>query len=166
MSVTAQFQDRSEAGRLLAAKLSHHAGNPTLVVLGLPPGGVPVAYEVAEGLNAPLDVFLVHPVNAAGYDELVVGVVASGNAKILDSEVVARLGIAEEVVEATAREQQQALERQERIYRNGSEPVAIKDQTIILVDEGLATGSGIRAAIGALRQRQPKKIIVAIPVGS
>jgi predicted phosphoribosyltransferase len=166
MSVTAQFQDRSEAGRLLAAKLGHHAGKPAVVVLGLPRGGVPVACEVAGILNVPLDIFLVRGLGAPGYDEMVIGTVASRGVKILDREVVERLGISEEAAEATARAEQRELERQESIYRDGREPVALKDQTVILVDEGLATGSCIRAAVRALREREPKSITVAVPVGS
>ncbi|MDB6112215.1 MAG: putative phosphoribosyltransferase [Pedosphaera sp.] len=166
MSVTAQFQDRYEAGRLLASKLGHHAGDPSVVVLGLPHGGVPVAYEVAKALNAPLDVFLVHKLGVPGYDELAMGAIASGGVRVFNHEVIHRLGLSGSIIEAIAQERQKELQQREAVYRDGREPLAVENRTILLVDDGLATGSSMNAAIRALRQRRPKAISVAVPIGA
>lgn len=166
MTVTAQFQDRCEAGQFLATKLAHLAGDPSLLVLALPRGGVPVGYEVAKALKAPLDIFLVRKIGAPGYEELSVGAIASGGVKILHDEVIQRLGLPVKVIEAAAQEKEQELQRREKIYRGNREPVAIGGRTVILVDDGLATGASMRAAVHALRTKQPKSIIAAVPIGS
>lgn len=166
MTVTAQFQDRCEAGQFLATKLAQYADDVSLLVLAMPRGGVPVAYEVAKALRVPLDIFLVRKLGVPGYEELSLGVVASGGVRIFNEEVIQRLGISEKVIEATTREKQQEIERREKIYRGSREPVAIAERTVILVDDGLATGACMRAAVHALKTRQPKTIIAAVPIGS
>ncbi|MDB6123011.1 MAG: Phosphoribosyltransferase [Pedosphaera sp.] len=166
MTVTAQFQDRYQAGRFLASRLSRYANNPSVLVLGLPRGGVPVAYEVACALNAPLDVFLVRKMGVPGYEELAVGAVASGGIRILNQEVIQRLGISERMIEAMAQEKLQELERRERIFRGNREPMEIEGRTVILVDDGLATGASMRVAIHAIQKRGPKAVVVAVPLGS
>jgi putative phosphoribosyl transferase len=166
MSVTAQFQDRYEAGRVLASKLGHHAGDPSLVVLGLPHGGVPVAYEVAEALHAPLDVFLVHKLGVPGYDELAMGAIASGGVRVFNHEVIHRLGLSGSIIEAIAQERQKELQQREEAYRDGRGPTAVENRTVLVVDDGLATGASMNAAIRALRQRRPRSISVAVPTGS
>jgi putative phosphoribosyl transferase len=166
MTVTAQFQDRCEAGQFLATKLTEYADDVSLLVLAMPRGGVPVAYEVAKALRAPLDVFLVRKLGAPGYEELPMGAVASGGVRIFNDEVIQRLGISEKVIEAITREKQQELERREKIYRGPREPVAIAGRSVILVDDGLATGASMRAAVHALKTMQPKTIIAAVPIGS
>ena len=158
------FQDRSEAGRVLAGALAEYAGDPGVLVLALPRGGVPVGYEVARELHAPLDVFVVRKLGAPSQEELALGALASGGARVLNREVVNALGITpEEIVRVTQREQQE-LERREQQYRGGRPPLEVSGRTVILVDDGLATGSSMRAAIAALRQRGPAKVVVAVPV--
>jgi putative phosphoribosyl transferase len=166
MSVTAQFQDRYEAGRVLAAKLGHHAGDPSLAVLGLPHGGVPVAYEVAKALQASLDVFLIHKLGVPDYEDLAMGTIASGGVRAFNHETIHRLGLSGSIIEAIAQERQKELQQREEFYRNGREPTPLEGRTILMVDDGLATGSSMNAAVRALRQRRPKAIIVAVPVGS
>ncbi len=162
----ALFRDRRAAGRALAEKLARHAGRPEVLVLALPRGGVPVAYEVATALGAPLDVFLVRKLGAPGREELAMGAIASGGVRVLNTDVVNHLGIpAEEIDLATAREQQE-LERRERAYRDDRPPPAVRDRIVILVDDGLATGSTMRAAVAALRQQGPGRVVVAVPVGA
>ncbi|HYY68584.1 MAG TPA: phosphoribosyltransferase [Terriglobales bacterium] len=158
------FQDRSEAGRVLAGALAEYAGDPSVLVLALPRGGVPVGYEVARELHAPLDVFVVRKLGAPSQEELALGALASGGARVLNREVVNALGITpEEIVRVTQREQQE-LERREQQYRGGRPPLEVSGRTVIPVDDGLATGSSMRAAIAALRQRGPAKVVVAVPV--
>jgi putative phosphoribosyl transferase len=166
MTVTAQFQDRYEAGRFLASKLDHFNNDPSVLILALPRGGVPVAYEVALALNAPLDVFLVRKMGVPGYEELAMGAVASGGVRILNHEVIQRLGISERMIEAMAQEKLQELERRERIYRADREAIPIEGRRVILVDDGLATGASMRAAVQAVRKRGPKSVNVAVPIGS
>lgn len=166
MTVTAQFQDRYEAGRFLATKLGHHVNAPSIVVLALPRGGVPVAYEVARALNAPLDVFLVKKLSMPGYEELTMGTVASGGVRILNGEAIHHLGISENMVEAMVQEREQDLQRREKLYRGERPAVEIEDSHVILVDDGLATGANMRAAVQALRERHPKSVTVAVPIGS
>ena len=166
MTVTAQFQDRSEAGQFLATRVVRHAGDPSLLVLAMPRGGVPVAYEVAKVLKAPLDIFLVRKLGVPGYEELSMGAITSGGARVLNHEIIQRLGISEKVIEAITQEKLQDLERRERIYRGKREPLTIEGRTVILVDDGLATGASMRAAVHALKTKQPKKIIAAVPIGS
>jgi predicted phosphoribosyltransferase len=160
------FQDRFQAGRLLASKLSYLANRPDVVVLALPRGGVPVGYEVAKALNAPLDVFVVRKLGVPGHKELAMGAIASGGVRVLNENVIRRLGIPNEVVETVAEEEERELERREREYRDGRPPIEIRGRTVILVDDGLATGSSMRVAVLALRKKNPAQIIVAVPVAA
>jgi putative phosphoribosyl transferase len=166
MSVVAQFQDRSEAGRFLASRLCHYADDPSVVVLGLPRGGIPVAYEVARALNAPLDVFLVHKLGVPGYEDLAMGAIASGGVRVLNHEVIHRLGLSGGIVEAMVQERQQELTQREALYRDGREPAVVEGRKVILVDDGIATGACMRAAIRALRHKRPQTIVVGVPVAS
>src|ERR1700722_3674528 len=160
------FRDRREAGRLLAAKLANYADRLDVVVLPLPRGGVPVAYEVASALDLPLDVFVVRKLGIPGYDELAMGAVATAGVRVLNDQFVTRLGIPERVIEAVAAREQQELARRERLYRGGRPPPDVRGRTVILVDDGLATGATMHAAIAALRQLQPARIVVAVPTAS
>ena len=160
------FRDRREAGRLLAAKLSAYADRPDLLVLALPRGGVPVAYEVARALGAPLDVFVVRKLGVPGYEELAMGAVATGGVRVLNEEIVERLGIPNHLIDAVAAREQQELSRRERLYRGGRPPPDVRRRTVILVDDGLATGATMLAAIEALRQLQPTRIVVAVPTAA
>ena len=160
------FQDRFEAGRFLASKLKRLANRPDVVVLALPRGGVPVGYEVAKVLNAPLDVFVVRKLGIPGHKELAMGAIASGGVRVLNEDLVRALGIPDELIEAVAAEEEQELERREREYRDGRPPVEVSGRTVILVDDGLATGSSMRVAVEALRKKNPAQIIVAVPVAS
>jgi predicted phosphoribosyltransferase len=160
------FRDRREAGRLLATKLTNYASHPDVLVLALPRGGVPVAYEVASALGAPLDVFVVRKLGLPGYEELAMGAVASGGARVLNDQVVKRVGIPDHVVDAVATRELQELKRRERLYRGGRPPPDVRGRTVILVDDGLATGATMHAAIKALRQQQPARIVVAVPTAA
>jgi predicted phosphoribosyltransferase len=161
-----QFADRVEAGRLLAKKLSAYSNRPDVVVLALPRGGVPVAYEVARTLNAPLDVFLVRKLGVPGYEELAMGAIASGNVRVLNNDVVDHLGISNELIDQVAAREQRELQRREQLYRGTSPPLNVRGWTVIIVDDGLATGSTMRAAVNALKDMAPAKIIVAAPVAA
>jgi len=158
------FRDRTEAGRLLAETLREFANRDDVVVLALPRGGVPVGFEVAKALNAPLDVFVVRKLGLPGQEELAMGAIASGGARVLNRELIRALGIPDEVVEQVTQEEQRELERREREYRDGRPPVEAHGKTAILVDDGLATGSSMRVAVLALKQKQPAQIVVAVPV--
>jgi putative phosphoribosyl transferase len=161
-----RFRDRTDAGQFLATKLTAYASRPDVLVLALPRGGVPVAFEVAKALSAPLDVFLVRKLGVPGQEELAMGAIASGGVRALNQEVVEMLHIPEGVIAAVADEEQRELERRERAYR-GDRPVpSMRGCTIILVDDGLATGSSMRAAAAALRQRGPARIVVAVPTAA
>ena len=160
------FQDRFEAGRFLASKLRHLANRPDVVVLALPRGGVPVAYEVARQLNAPLDVFVVRKLGVPGQEELAMGAIASGGVRALNEELVRNLGIPDEVVDVIAEEEERELGRREKEYREGRPPLDVEGRTVILVDDGLATGSSMRVAVQALRSKKPARIIVAVPVAA
>jgi len=160
------FRDRTEAGQILAEKLAAYAHCPDVLVLALPRGGVPVGYEVAQALHAPLDVFLVRKLGLPGQEELAMGAIASGGIRVLNEEVIDKLNIPEEVIDAVAAEEQQELIRRERSYRDGRPPPDVRGRTVILVDDGLATGSTMRAAVAALRQQGPACIVVAVPVGA
>jgi predicted phosphoribosyltransferase len=160
------FQDRFEAGRFLASKLRHLANRPDVVVLALPRGGVPVGYEVAKALNAPLDVFVVRKLGVPGHPELAMGAIASGGIRVLNKDVVRRLGIPDYMIDKIAAEEQKELERREQDYRGDRPPLDVKGRTVILVDDGLATGSSMRVAALALRNKNPAQIIVAVPVAA
>ena len=160
------FRDRSEAGQLLAAKLHTYANRPDVIVLALPRGGVPVAFEVASVLRAPLDVFLVRKLGVPGYEELAMGAVATGGIRVLNEEIVRGLRIPDYVIDAVATWEEQELARRERVYRGESPQPDVQDRTVILVDDGLATGATMLAAIKALRRQQPARIVVAVPTAS
>jgi predicted phosphoribosyltransferase len=160
------FEDRSDAGRRLAAELSEYAHRPDVLVLGLPRGGVPVGYEVARLLDVTLDVFIVRKLGVPGHDELAMGALASGGVRVLNDDVIDHLGISERTIETVAAREKDELERRERLYRSGRAPLNVEGRTVILVDDGLATGSSVRAAAAALRSMKPEKIIVAVPVAA
>jgi putative phosphoribosyl transferase len=160
------YANRRDAGRQLASHLMAYAGDLRALVLGLPRGGVPVAYEVARALEAPLDVFVVRKLGLPGHEELAMGAIATGGVRVLNEDVVQTLRIRDEEIDAVAAAEQQELERRERLYRGDRPPPDVAGRTVILVDDGLATGSTMRAAVAALRQQQPARIIVAVPVGS
>src|SRR5438094_4803760 len=167
MTITpTRFRDRHEAGRRLADKLVAYAKRPDVLVLALPRGGVPVAYEVAQSLQAPLDVFLVRKLGVPGYEELAMGAVATGGVRVLNDEIVNGLRIPDDVVDAVTAWQQQELRRREQLYRGDRPAPDVRGRTVILVDDGLATGSTMRAAVAALRQQGPARIVVAVPIGA
>jgi putative phosphoribosyl transferase len=159
------FPDRAEAGRLLGVKLSKYAGAADVIVLGLPRGGVPVAYEVARALRVPLDVFIVRKLGVPGFEELAVGAIASGGVRVLNEEVASALPNADVIIEAVTQRESAELERREHEYRDGRPAPELQNKTVILIDDGLATGATMRAAVKALRQRGAAKIVVAVPVG-
>ena len=158
------FHDRTEAGRALAKLLSAYAHRKDVLILALPRGGVPVAFEVAQALDVPLDVFVVRKLGLPTNEELAMGALASGNVRVLNEEVVNSFGITENIIEAVADRERIELDRRERLYRGDAPFPAVSDKTIVIVDDGLATGSTMRAAVAALRRRHPHRIIVAVPV--
>ena len=160
------FQDRFEAGRVLASKLSEFSGKNNVVVLALPRGGVPVGYEVAQALHAPLDVFVVRKLGTPGQEELAMGALASGGITVLNREVIQALGISQSTIDAVAARENPELERREREYRDGRPALQVEGRTVILVDDGLATGSSMRVAIKALRKELAAQVVVAVPVAS
>ena len=160
------FRDRGEAGRLLATQLAAYAGRPDMLVLALPRGGVPVGFEVARALGAPLDVFVVRKLGVPGHEELAMGAIATGGVRILNEELVRALGIPDHLIEAVAATEQEELARRERLYRGNRPPPDVRGRTVILVDDGLATGATMQAAINALRQQQPARIVVAVPIAA
>jgi len=160
------YRDRREAGRYLAVKLADYAGRPDVLVLALPRGGVPVAYEVARALDAPLDLFLVRKLGVPGHEELAMGAIASGGVRLLNDEVVRGLRISPEVLDQVAATELAELERREREYRGNRPAPDVRDKTVIVIDDGLATGASMRVAVAALRQQHPARIVVAVPVAS
>jgi putative phosphoribosyl transferase len=160
------FRDRYEAGRLLAERLEKYAGRPDVIVLGLPRGGVPVAYEIAKHLGVTLDVFIVRKLGVPGFEELALGAIASGGVRVLNEEVARVLPGAESIIEEATGREQRELDRREQLYRGERPPLDLDGRTVILVDDGLATGATIRAAVSALRQRAVGCIVVAVPVGA
>ena len=161
-----RYPDRFEAGRQLGEHLREYANRPDMLVLALPRGGVPVGFEIARELSLPLDVILVRKLGVPGHEELAMGALASGGVTVLNEAVVQGLHIPGHVIEEVARNEQQELARRERAYRGDRPPPGIAGKTIILVDDGLATGSTMRAAIAALRLQKPASIIVAVPVAA
>jgi predicted phosphoribosyltransferase len=161
-----RFRDRREAGGLLAAQLSAYASRPDVLVLALPRGGVPVAAEVARALGAPLDVFVVRKLGVPGHEEFALGAIATGSVRVLNDDVVRALRIPDRVIDAVAAKEQEELARRERLYRGDRPPLDVRGRTVILVDDGLATGATMHAAIKALRQQQPARIVVAVPTAS
>ena len=160
------FRDRRHAGRVLAQSLTGYAERPDVVVLALPRGGVPVGYEVARALKAPLDVFLVRKLGVPGHEELAMGALASGGVRVLNPNVVHMLGIAEEAIEAETRAEQAELDRREQLYRDRRPPPEVTSRSVILVDDGLATGATMMAAVKALKALQPARLVVAVPTAS
>ena len=159
------FPNRAEAGRLLAEKLEKYADRNEVIVLGLPRGGVPVAYEVAKSLRVPLDVFIVRKLGVPGFEELAAGAIASGGVRVLNEDVLRALPNADEIIESVTAKETAELERREKSYRDDRPAPELRDRVVILVDDGLATGATMRAAVKALRQRGVAKIVVAVPVG-
>jgi predicted phosphoribosyltransferase len=160
------FRDRTDAGRRLAARLGEYAGRTGVLVLALPRGGVPVAFEVARSLRAPLDVFLVRKLGVPGHEELAMGAIATGGVRVVNQAVVRELGIDGGAFEEVAGRERAELERRERAYRGGRAAPEVRGRTVILVDDGLATGSTMRAAAVALRRREPERLVVAAPVAA
>ena len=160
------YHDRIDAGKQLAARLTDYADRDDVLVLALPRGGVPVAYEVSKALRAPLDIFLVRKLGVPGHEELAMGAIATGGVRVLNEDVVDYLRIPGEVIEAVAADELRELERRERAYRGNRPEPDVRGKTVILIDDGLATGSTMRAAAAALRQQNPARIVVAVPVSA
>jgi putative phosphoribosyl transferase len=160
------YRDRTDAGRRLAAELWKYAGRPDVIVLALPRGGVPVAYEVARALRAPLDVFVVRKLGLPAHPELAMGAIASGGIRVLDQTAIRRFGVTEQEVAAVAAAEERELDRRERRYREGGSLPDVAGKTVILVDDGLATGATMAAAATALRTLHPARLIVAVPVSA
>src|SRR5437660_6455575 len=161
-----RFRNRTDAGRRLAEKLAAYADRPDALVLALPRGGVPVGHEVARALGAPLDVFLVRKLGVPGYEELAMGAIATGGVRVLNDEIVRGLGISEHEIDAVVTRELHELARRVRLYRGDRPPPDVGGRTVILVDDGLATGATMRAAVAALRRQQPARIVVAVPTAS
>lgn len=161
-----QFQDRVEAGQVLASELGAYVGQPNVLVLALPRGGVPVAFEVAQALHAPLDVFLVRKLGVPGHEELAMGAIASGGVRVLNRSVVDSLSIPDHVIAAVAVQEQRELERREHAYRGNRPDPEVRGRTVLLVDDGLATGATMRAAAAAIRAQEPRRLVVAVPVAA
>ena len=158
------FRDRANAGRQLAERLNNYANRDDVIVLALPRGGVPVGYEVAKRLHVPLDVFVVRKLGVPGYEELALGAIASGGVRVLNQDVVRILPDADQIVEAVTANELMEMERRERAYRDDRPPLDMRARTVVLIDDGLATGATMHAAVQALREQEPAKIVVAVPV--
>ncbi len=161
-----RFRDRTQAGQILAAQLAAYANRPDVLVLAFPRGGVPVAFEVARALHAPLDVIIVRKLGVPREEELAMGAIASGGVHVLNDDVVQLLGISEEEINRVAAHEQREVERRERLYRGDRPAYEVHGRTVILVDDGIATGATMRAAVAAVRQQQPARIVIAIPVAA
>ena len=157
------FRDRVHAGKFLAERLGHYANRADVLVLALPRGGVPVAHEVAKALHAPMDVFLVRKLGVPGHQELGMGAIATGGLRILNDGIIRELGISQKTIETVSDTEQQELQRRERMYRGERPAPPIENRTVIIVDDGLATGSTMKAAVRALREQRPSRLIVAVP---
>lgn len=160
------FKDRTAAGQFLAGQLASYANRPEVIVLGLPRGGVPVAFEVAKALNANFDVFLVRKLGVPGQEELAMGAIASGGVRVLNQAVVRSLRISTQTIDKVTHKEQQELARREQLYRDGQPEPTLENRTVILVDDGLATGATMRAAVMALREQHPAQIVVAVPISA
>lgn len=160
------FRDRTEAGRLLASRLTAYANRPGVLVVALPRGGVPVGYEVARALHAPLDVITVRKLGVPGQEELAMGAFASGGVRVLNDDVVRMLALPEKVIDSVGAHERRELERREQLYRGDRPAHEVHGRTIILVDDGMATGASMRAAVAAVKQQQPARIIIAVPVAA
>ena len=162
--MSSRFRDRREAGRFLATHLDEYSGRGDVVVLALPRGGVPVGYEVAQALGAPLDVFLVRKLGVPGHEELAMGAIAEGGLRVINHQVVRGLRIPESAIEDATRREQEELARRGELYRGDRPPLQLRGKIPILVDDGLATGASMRVAARAVRRHEPKKLVVAVPV--
>lgn len=160
------FKDRRDAGKKLAQQLTTYAGWQNLLILALPRGGVPVAYEIALALNAPLDIFIVRKLGLPGREELAIGAIATGGVRVLNRDIIRMLSVPDEVINFVAKRELQELQRREKLYRGNRPSPDVRDRTIILIDDGLATGASMRAAIAGLRAQQPARIIVAVPAAA
>lgn len=161
-----RFSDRREAGVELASKLGTYRGREDVVVLALPRGGVPVAFEIAEALDAPLDIFVVRKLGMPDHPEFAIGAIASGGVRVLNEEATRWYGVPDSAIEAVAQQEHAELARREREYRQGKPLTELRDRVVILVDDGLATGATMRAAVQAVRAHRPSRVIVAVPVGA
>lgn len=161
-----RFENRAAAGRILAEKLEHYSDRFDVIVFALPRGGVPVGYEVAKHLKAPLEIFLVRKLGVPGHEEFAMGAIASGGLWFVNDDVVKQLGITRQQIKQIVEREERELERREQLYGTEFSKAEVRRQTVILVDDGLATGSTMRAAVAALKQKHPDRIVVAIPVGS
>ena len=162
-----RFLNRTEAGRRLAAALTpRYGGRSDVLVLGLPRGGVPVAFEIAMALDAPLDVFIVRKLGLPGHEEFAIGAIATGGVRVVDDSVLRAYGVEPETLDQITEREQRELERREQLYRDDRQFPTIADRVVILVDDGLATGATMRAAVAAIRTEGPKEIVVAVPVGA
>ena len=164
MAIALPFENRAQAGRILAAQLAEYRGRPEVLVLGLPRGGVPVAFEVAQALGVPLDVYLVRKLGVPGHAELAMGAIASGGVRVVNQAMLRSLRISPQQLDAVIRAEEAELRRQERVYRGDRPPPDVSGRTAILVDDGLATGATMQAAVAALRSAGPKEVVVAVPV--
>jgi putative phosphoribosyl transferase len=162
----AQFRDRRDAGRILAQKLLAYTNRPDVIVLALPRGGVPVAYEVARELNAPLDILIVRKLGLPGHEELAIGAIASGGIRVLNHDITRALNIPKEMINIVAERELKELQRREHNYRGDRPPPEVRDRTVILIDDGLATGASMRAAVAGLRAQHPARIVVAVPTAA
>lgn len=161
-----RFSDRRDAGKKLAQKLRHYAGRPDVLVMALPRGGVPVAYEVSRLLNVPMDIFIVRKLGLPGREELAIGAIATGGIRVLNDNVIRLLNVPEEVIRFVAERELQELQRREQSYRGDRPAPQVRDRTIILIDDGLATGASMRAAVKGLRAQHPARIVVAVPAAA
>lgn len=160
------FRDRRDAGKKLAQKLSAYAGRPDVLIVALPRGGVPVAYEVALALNASLDILIVRKLGLPGQEELAIGAIASGGIRILNGDIIRTLSIPEEVINFVVKREIEELQRREKLYKGNRPSLDVRDHTVILVDDGLATGASMRAAVAGLRTQHPARIVVAVPAAA